>query len=135
VEIQVDKDQIVHVFAENDEDLYFAQGWIVASQRLWEMEFLARVASGRLSEIVGERGIEVDKMFVKLGIPEAAKESAQIMVQDPVTGPALKAYAAGANAWIKSLRPQDLPFEYKLLGHKPEPWDAARGAFLLKFMA
>ena len=135
VTVQVDRDQIKHIFAENDEDLYLAQGYVVASERLWQMEFLSRVAGGRLSEVMGRRTIEFDKYFTRLGLPQAAKESAEIMLNDPVTGPALRAYAAGVNAYIAQLKPEDYPFEYKLLGHKPETWMAENAALLMKYMA
>jgi penicillin G amidase len=135
VEVQIDRDQIKHVFAENDHDLYFAQGYIVAIDRLWQMEFLTRLAAGRLSEVFGEKTYDLDMYFNRLGIPEAAKHSADLMLQDPVTGEPLRAYAEGVNAWIRSLEPQDYPFEYKLLGHEPELWSPQKAALLLKFMA
>jgi penicillin amidase len=135
VEIQVDTDQVKHIFADNDQDLYFAQGWVLASDRLWQMEFITRVASGRLSEVVGRKGLEVDKFFIKMGLPQAAKESADLLLQDGVTGPALRAYAEGVNAYIRSLKDADLPFEYKLLSFKPELWAPEKAALLLKFMA
>lgn len=134
-EIQIDSDQVKHVFAENDEDLYFAQGWILAAERLWEMEFLTRVASGRLSEIVGPRGLPIDKMFLKMGLAEAASESAKLMRQDQTVAQALDAYSRGVNAYIASIEPNRLPFEYKLLNQKPEPWTPGKAGLLLKFMS
>lgn len=135
VEVQVDQDQIKHVFAANDEDLYFAQGYLVASDRLWQMDFISRVASGRLSEVMGRKALKFDRLFVKLGIPQAAKQSAFLMEQDPVTGPALRAYTRGVNAFIKNLGSYDLPFEFKLLGYEPERWTPYKSALLMKFMA
>jgi len=134
VEVQIDSDQIKHVFAENDDDLYFAQGWISAADRLWEMEFLTRLAAGRLAEIVGAKALPYDRLFRKLGIPDAAKETAALMLQDSDTGPALRAYAAGVNAYIQTLDPKRLPFEYRLLGQKPETWTTEKAALLLKLM-
>jgi penicillin amidase len=134
VEIQVDSDQIKHVFAENDDDLYFAQGWIVAADRLWEMEFLTRLAAGRLAEVFGVRALPLDRMFRRLGLPDAAKESATLMLQDPDTGPALRSYASGVNSYIQSLDLAKLPVEYRLLGQRPEPWTPDKAALLLKFM-
>jgi penicillin amidase len=135
VEVWVDRDQIKHVFAATDEDLYFAQGYVVASDRLWEMEFLKRLASGKLSEIMGAKTLEFDKLFIKSGIPRAAAASADLMLNDPLTGSALQAYARGVNAYIETLDWAHLPFEYKLLGIKPEPWSARDASLLLKFMA
>ena len=135
VEIQVDRDQIKHIFAENDRDLYMAQGFVIASERLWQMEFLTRLAAGRLSEIFGRRTLEIDKLFIKLGIPEAARKSAELAEQDPASVAAIQAYTDGVNAWIKGLTPDKLPFEYKLLGQEPELWNIYKVGLLLKFMA
>lgn len=135
VQIVVDKNQIKHLFAENDEDLYFAQGFVIASERLWQMEFIARVASGRLSEIMGPRTLEYDRYFTKLGLPAAAKESATMMMNDAVTSMPLRSYAAGVNAYIRSLNDQTKPLEYKILNLKPEEWTPEKAAHLLKYMA
>lgn len=135
VEIFVDRDQIKHIFAENDEDLYFAQGFVIASDRLWQMEFLTRIAAGRLSEIFGPRTLPLDEFFVKTGIPEAAKFSAELMLKDELSALALKAYAAGVNAYIRTLDPKRLPFEFRLLGHEPEEWTPYKTALLGKFMS
>jgi len=135
VQIQVDSDQIKHVFAANDADLYFAEGWIHASERLWQMEFVTRVAAGRLSEIFGRSGLAYDKLFLKLGIPEAAKQTAELLLEDPSTALALRAYTQGVNAYINSLDGAHFPFEYKLVDLKPEQWSPLKTALLLKFMA
>jgi penicillin amidase len=135
VVIKVDRDQIKHIFAENDEDLYFAQGFVVASDRLWQMEFLTRLADGRLSEMVGRRALEFDKMFTKLGLPEAAREAGALMMQDPKTESAITSYSNGVNAYIDTLTPATRPFEYRLLDRAPMRWDPRRSALLLKFMA
>lgn len=135
VDIIVDADQITHVFAKNDHDLYFAQGYVVASERLWQMEFLVRTASGRLSEILGPKTLDYDTYFTRLGLPAAAEASATLMLQDPVTAEPLKAYADGVNAFIATLTPETMPIEYKLLGVKPRAWDPRTAGYLLKFMA
>ncbi len=135
VVVRFDSDRVPHVFAETDDDLYYAQGFIVASDRLWQMEFIARVAAGRLSEIFGPRALEHDKMFVRLGIPEAAAETTELASHDQAAQTALEAYAKGVNAYIATLTDKTLPFEYKLLNYRPEPWEPVKSALLLKFMA
>lgn len=135
VRIVVDRDQVTHLFADNDHDLYFAQGYTIASERLWQMEFMVRTASGRLSEIMGRKTLDIDIYFTRLGLPRVAEASAAIMLQDPISGPAIRAYADGVNAYIDRLTPETLPFEYKLLGHRPRRWEAKNAAYLLKFMA
>jgi penicillin amidase len=99
------------------------------------MDYMARLASGRLSQLLGKRFLESDLFFMKLGMVEAAKESAEMMLQDPITGPALVSYAAGVNAYIASLKPARLPFEYKFLNQTPEPWTPLKSALILKLMA
>lgn len=135
VTVHFDKNRIPHVFAQNDDDLYATQGFLVAADRLWQMEFIARVADGRLSEVFGARTLEFDRMFVKLGVPSAADESLAEMMQDDFTRRALESYARGVNAYIARLKPHELPFEYKLTETQPEPWTTRKTALLQKFMA
>ena len=135
VKVVVDKDQIKHLFAATDHDLYLAQGFVVASERLWQMEFLSRTASGRLSEIMGPKTLDYDIYFTRLGLPAAAEASANLMLADPVSGPVLRAYADGVNAFIATLTPETLPFEYKFIGVKPEAWSPKSAGAFLKFMA
>lgn len=135
VTVHFDTNRIPHVFAANDEDLYAAQGYLVAADRLWQMDFIARLAEGRLSEMFGRRTIEFDRMFAKLGIPEAAAETERLMLQDDSTRLAMQAYVRGVNAYIESLNDRDLPFEYKLLAFRPERWTTRKIALLQKFMA
>ena len=135
VTIVVDRDQVKHVFASNDHDLYLAQGYILASERLWQMEFMVRVAHGHLAEIMGAKALDYDMYFTKLGVPAAAAASVPRMLQDAVTGPAIRAYSEGVNEYIASLKPADYPFEYKLIGVSPALWSVNSAAYLLKFMA
>ena len=135
VQIVVDHDQVKHIFAESDHDLYLAQGYVVASERLWQMEFLYRTASGRLSEAMGSKTLDYDIFFTRIGLPAAAEASATLMLNDPISGPALRAYSQGVNDYIDSLKPETLPFEYKLLGLSPMAWQPKMAASLLKLMA
>jgi penicillin amidase len=70
-----------------------------------------------------------------MGLPEAAKKSADVMMADPVTGPALTAYTKGVNAFIAGVDPKSLPLEYEILEQKPEMWAPEKAALLMKFMA
>lgn len=135
VSVIVDNDQVKHIFAKNDDDLYFTQGYLHATDRLWEMEFLSRVAAGRLSEIFGERSLEYDEFFVKLKLPQAASASAELMLQDSLTAAALREYTKGVNQAIAMLDRRHLPFEFTLLGVTPSKWKAENTALLIKFMA
>ncbi len=135
VRVAVDEHHIAHVFAQNDHDLYFAQGFLTARDRLWQMEFQTRVAAGRVSEIVGPKALELDRYQRRIGMGVAAERAAATMLADSVTGPVVRAYCAGVNAYRLSLSAGQLPLEYKLLDYRPEPWTAVQVGLLLKLMA
>ncbi|OGX88128.1 penicillin acylase [Hymenobacter lapidarius] len=135
VTVRYDDRRVPHVFAQNDQDLYFAQGYLTARDRLWQMEFQTHVAAGRLAEIVGPARLETDRFFRRMGLPFGAANSLTVMMADPTTRIVLESYSAGVNAYISQLTPATLPFEYKLLDYQPEPWQPLKCALLLKFMA
>ncbi|WP_276482130.1 penicillin acylase family protein [Paraflavitalea pollutisoli] len=130
---------VPHVFAQNDEDLYFIQGYLHAKFRLWQMEFQTHAAAGRLSEIVGAGAdstvLNFDRNMRRLGMVYAATNSLQVMENDADTKKVLDAYTAGANAWIDQLNPSNLPFEYRLLNYRPEHWSNLKTALFLKYMS
>jgi penicillin amidase len=134
VTVRYDDDRVPHVFAENDEDLYFAQGYLTARDRLWQMEFQTHAAAGRLCEIVGERALPLDLHKRRTGTVKAAEAALTAMRADPRSRLMVEGYAAGVNAYIRSLKPADYPVEYKLLGYAPEAWTPLKSALLLKEM-
>ncbi|GAB2572323.1 penicillin acylase family protein [Spirosoma areae] len=134
VTVVFDDKAVPHVFAQNDQDLYFAQGYLTARDRLWQMEFQTHAAAGRISELVGERAVELDRFSRNLGMVYGAEQTLKGMQDDPTTRDALNAYSAGVNAWISKLTPANYPIEYKLLGYAPEPWSPLKCALLLKQM-
>ena len=135
VRILLDSNAVPHIFAQNNHDLYWAQGYVTASNRLWQMEFLTHVASGRISEVVGDIAVEYDRYQRRIGMVDGAKASLEAMLADPVTKEAVTAYAEGVNAYITSLNDARLPIEYKILDYKPEAWTPLKTALLLKLMA
>ncbi|MBG8553137.1 penicillin acylase family protein [Hymenobacter guriensis] len=135
VQVRFDDRHVPHVFAQNDHDLYYAQGYLTARDRLWQMEFQTHVAAGRLSEIVGDSRLETDRFFRRMGLKHGAEQSLKVMMADPTIGLVMQSYSDGVNAYIQSLTPRTLPFEYKLLDYQPEPWAPLKSALLLKFMA
>lgn len=135
VKVIYDERNIPHIFAENEEDLYFAQGYVMARDRLWQMEFISYFASGRLSEIVGEKALETDRFIRRIGLKRAAQKALDAHQNDRETKTAMDQFAAGVNAWIKQLKKKDLPVEYKLMGYAPEEWQPLNSALLLKYMA
>ncbi len=135
VSVHFDEKRVPHVFAENEHDLYFMQGYLTARDRLWQMEFISYVASGRISELVGEKALELDRTQRRMGIPWSAASAIAQLNTDPELKVALDAYAEGVNTYIASLNERSLPLEYKLLGYVPQKWEPYQSALLLKFMA
>ncbi|WKN43638.1 penicillin acylase family protein [Tunicatimonas pelagia] len=135
VSVVYDSLLIPHIFAENEYDLYWAQGFVQASHRLWQMEFVTHVAAGRISEIVGERALEFDRGQRRKGLAFAAENSWQAVQKNDTVRQIIEAYSDGINAYIESLKYQDYPVEYKLLNYRPEPWQPIKTALLLKYMA
>lgn len=140
-EVYIDDRLVPHVFADNEEDAYFIQGYLHARFRLWQMEFQTHAAAGRLCEVLGETIGEVslldkaDRQFRRLGMGYAAEKALIEAEKDPATRAEMDAYTAGVNAWINSLADSQLPLEYKLLGYKPEPWSNLKTTLFLKYMS
>ena len=134
VTIHYDEHLIPHIFAENDHDLYTAQGYVTAKHRLWQMEFQTHAAAGRLSEILGETTINYDREQRRRGMLFGADNAIEQMQSDPETIQLLEAYSAGVNSYINTLKPANLPVEYKLLDYKPEPWTIRKTSLLLMYM-
>lgn len=119
VTVYRDASGIPHIFAENAHDLFFAQGFVHAQDRLWAMESARRAAHGTLSEVIGERGLKNDTMMRILGMTESAEADWETL--DPETQAALQAYADGINAFLVHVG-NKLPLELKILGLTPQPW-------------
>jgi penicillin amidase len=119
VEILRDRWGIPHIYAENDHDLLFAQGYVHAQDRLWQMEMNRRISSGTLSEILGSATVELDRYVRTLGPRRIAEQSWAGLSEDSRS--LLEAYAEGVNAYLLS-RHDRLPLEFTLLGVEPEPW-------------
>lgn len=135
VKVFFDDRMVPHIFARNDEDAYFIQGYLHARDRLWQMEFQTHFAAGRISEIVGEKALPIDRANRRLGMVYAAELSLAEMEKDTLTFQALNAYTAGVNNYINSLSEKELPLEYKILDYRPEPWSNLKSALLSKYMA
>ncbi len=135
VVIVYDSLNIPHVFAKNDEDLYFAQGYVTARDRLWQMEFQTHAGAGRISEIIGKVALDFDRSQRRMGMVYAAKNALTAMDADPQNKAMIESYGKGINAFIQSLHYADLPIEYKLLDYQPEPWTNLKVALLQVNMA
>ncbi|WP_439151512.1 penicillin acylase family protein [Winogradskyella sp.] len=134
VTVHYDEQLIPHVFAQNDTDLYKAQGYLTAKHRLWQLEFQTFASAGRLSEIFGESTLNYDRQERRRGMGYGAEQAIKEMSKDPETMKYVQAYSDGVNAYINQLNPKDYPVEYKLLDYKPEAWSPKKTALLLMYM-
>lgn len=135
VNVYFDERLVPHIFAEQENDAYFVQGYLHAKFRLWQMELQTHAAAGRASEIVGAKALNHDREFRRLGMVYAAEIAEQEAMKEPAIKAECDAYTAGANAFINSLTESTLPLEYKLIGYKPEPWSNFKSFLFLKYMA
>lgn len=119
--VTVDRDGwgVPHIRAATVEDLAEAQGYVMAQDRLWQMDLLRRVARGQLSEILGDKTVEIDKEFRIMGFGRAAEREATLL--EPDVRKIMDAYARGVNQFIQQHQ-TSLPLEFSLLRYKPQPW-------------
>ncbi|MFT7452840.1 MAG: penicillin amidase, partial [Patescibacteria group bacterium] len=135
VKITLDDRLVPHIFAQNEKDAYFAQGYITAQHRLFQMDLASRKAAGRLSEIFGDVTLSTDKDQRRLGMVYAATNTLKVWKESPAAFAKLEAYTAGVNAYINKLKPKDYPVEFKLLDYSPETWTPLKTSLMLKNMA
>jgi penicillin amidase len=134
VTVRRDERGIPYIEAKNDEDLYFAQGYITASDRLWQMDLFRRTERGELAEVLtagpNNIALEQDKQHRTLGFTQVAEaEFAQASLQSRAL---LEAYARGVNAYIASLDAKSLPPEFQILQYKPKPWTPVDSLLVIK---
>ncbi|PYU75619.1 MAG: hypothetical protein DMG49_02905 [Acidobacteria bacterium] len=120
-EVTVERDRwgVPHIRAASVEDLAEAQGYVMAQDRLWQMDLLRRVARGQLSEILGPKTLLIDREFRTNGFARAAERDATLL--DPESRKMMEAYARGVNQFIEQHK-KNLPLEFSLLGYQPRPW-------------
>ncbi len=138
----IDRDSwgIPHIRAESVEDLYFANGFVHAQDRFWQMEMNRRVGSGTLSELFGSATIEADRLMRHLGLRRVAAEEARLMPTE--TRVLLEAYCRGVN-YCLGRRPSRLPLEFSIvralpppmLRWRPDPWEIVDTLVFGKVMA
>lgn len=132
VEVYRDSLGIPHIYAKTEKDLYTAVGYVMAQDRLWQMDLLRRVTTGRLAEILSDDLLEVDVLMRSL---EMTRKSEKIYAE---ASPALKncvdAFASGVNHFMETHR-NKLPFEFRLLGYDPEAWKPEHSINLIGYMA
>ncbi|NIN67864.1 MAG: penicillin acylase family protein, partial [Anaerolineae bacterium] len=132
VEVYRDEWGIPHIYAQDAEDLFFAQGYVTAQDRLWQMEMNRRIGSGTLSEVLGDATLDDDRFIRTLGWRRVAEMEAGSLQSESKA--LLEAYAAGVNAFIERHR-GSLPVEFIILGFEPQPWTPADSISWAKVMA
>ena len=130
-----DDRMVPHIFADNLSDAYFLQGYVHATLRLWQMDFSTRAAEGRISEIVGAKALEFDRIKRRKGFAQSASQSVETWKKFPESYKLCEAYAAGVNYYLDQMSDKDLPIEYKLMNFKPERWSPYKSSLFHKSMA
>jgi penicillin amidase len=120
VEILRDPWGVPHIFAKNLDDLFFAQGFVQAQDRLWQMEMYRRVGEGRLAEILGPEAIPHDRL-ARLLMYRGPWTDEEFSSYHPEGRRILEAFSAGVNAYMEEMK-DHLPVEFELTGIRPEPW-------------
>lgn len=122
-EVQVIRDPagIAHIYANNEEDLFFAQGFVAAQDRLWEIDIWRRYAEGRAAEIVGPERFKTDRLYRLMKYRGSRTED--LDSYHPEADDIFTSFAAGVNAYIEH-RGDNLPVEFEITGTRPDPWTA-----------
>lgn len=131
--VRRDARAIPYIEAKGDADLYFVQGYVTASDRLWQMDILRRRARGETAEIFGKAALEDDKIWRRYGFSSIADENLKNLPVDMRT--ALESYAAGVNSYITTLTAETLPIEFKILQYKPSEWRPSDTIVIGKILA
>jgi penicillin G amidase len=119
VEILRDPWGVAHIYAQTQEDLFFAQGFVAAQDRLWQMEIWRRTGEGKLSEVLGPSALERDK-FARL-MRYRGDMQAEWNSYAPDARAIIQAFVRGVNSFIETSR-DNPPIEFQLTGIRPEPW-------------
>src|SRR5882672_7985774 len=137
VTVRRDERGIPYIEAADDLDLHFAQGYVTAGDRLWQMDLMRRTARGELAEVLGagpnNTALEQDKQHRTLGFAREAE--AEVAQAAPQSRALLEAYALGVNAYINSLDAKSLPPEFQILQCRPRPWTPADSLLITKLFA
>ena len=125
VEIVRDDDGVPHIYAGNEHDLFFAQGYVHAQDRFWQMDFWRHIGAGRLSEMFGDSQVDTDLFLRTLDFTGIAEEELEMLDSDQRA--ILDAYAEGVNAYIQDRSPSQISLEYAILplqasGYEIQPW-------------
>jgi len=130
-----DERGVPHIFASSDRAATIALGYVAAQDRLFQLDFLPRVASGRLAEAFGPRAVDTDRFLRRTGMEWGAQKNLErIRAADGIEHDALRWYGQGVNAVLDQLDRSGLPLEFRLLGYTPDRYTPIQGLRLLQYM-
>jgi len=132
VEVFRDQYAVPHIYAETEEDLYRAVGYVMASDRMWQMDLIRRGTTGRLAEIFGEDLVKTDALMRALRISEKSEKI--LMELPPEIKLSLIAFSDGVNQYIEQYD-KKLPPEFAILGYKPDPWEPLHSVNMIGYMS
>lgn len=135
VDVRYDDRGVPHIFAKTEPDAFRALGYVVARDRLFQLDLQTHAGSGRLTEWVGARALPLDRQMRDLGLPRAAEQKLAAVDTTSPAWRAMQAFSNGVNAYIDGLSRAQWPVEYKLLGVRPERWKPINTFHLLNRMA
>jgi penicillin G amidase len=131
VTVQQDENGMAYIRAENTDDLFFAQGFVTARDRLFQMQLNRMMAQGRISELAGEAALDLDRRMRTIGLHRMAQKQAQIL--NKKNADLFQKYVDGINAFIDRT-PGDIPLEFRLSGITPDRWQIADSLSILFYM-
>jgi len=132
--IERDERGVPHIFADSDRDAVIALGYATAQDRLFQMDFISRVAAGRLSEIFGAESVETDQYLRATGMRWAANQILDAHIKEQSLDLEIMSwFSEGANAYIASLSYAEWPFEFKLFNYSPEPYTPLHSILLVQY--
>ncbi len=131
VHVYRDDYHIPHIIAQNEYDLFFAQGYITAQDRFWQMDLWRRMAGGNVSEILGSTFIKTDSLMLIVGIRRTARKIVPEL--SPESRRVFQAYTDGVNRYIQNYWNR-LPMEFRILNYKPSPWTVEDCVTILRWI-
>ncbi|WP_181186008.1 penicillin acylase family protein [Alkalicoccus urumqiensis] len=134
-EVRVDRDErgVAQISGESAEDVFFAQGYVMAQDRMFQMDMTRRQAGGRLAEVIGPQAVESDEYFRTYGMHRGTEALTAEFNEE--TEAMVTAFADGVTAYIEEASSAgELPLEFQVLGYEPEAWTPEDTAIAVKYM-
>ncbi len=135
VTVMYDDRAVPHIFAQNEDDLMRAFGYVVARDRLFQLELQTRAVAGTLSELVGASALELDREARAQGLAWGAERKWNAIPEGSENRRLVKAYGDGISAYIAQMGPDDVPLEFRLLNARPQEWKPQYTYYLLARMS